>query len=121
MTADQGSAVVEFAVVVPLVIAVLLAGVEVTVLARTQIELTAAAREAAREAATSPDPSRAVKAAQSSLGSRLGPKVRVSVSRPAEVGKPAIVTLVLPHRLAAPLLGGWTVELHARAVMRIER
>jgi hypothetical protein len=55
------------------------------------------------------------------LGPRLGPKVRVAVSRPAEVGKSAVVNLVLPHRLAAPLLGGWTVELRARAVMRVER
>lgn len=121
MKLESGSAVVEFALVVPLVIAILLAGVEVTVLARAQLELTAAAREAAREAATSPDPSHAVAAAQSALGPGLGAKVQVAVSRPAEVGKSAVVTLKLPHQLAAPLLGGWTVELRARAVMRVER
>ncbi len=118
---EQGSAVVEFALVVPLVLVVLLAGVEVTVVARTQLELVNAAREAAREAAANPDPAQAVAAAQRSLGPTLGARVAASVRRPSNVGEPAEVTLRLPHRLAAPLLGGFMVQLRARAVMRVER
>ena len=58
--AERGSAVVEFAFVVPLVLVVLLGAVEVTLVARAQLEVSHAAREGAREAAASPDPSRAV-------------------------------------------------------------
>jgi len=47
----RGSAVVEFALVLPLVLVVLLGAVEVAVVARTQLEVSQAAREGAREAA----------------------------------------------------------------------
>ena len=118
---ERGSAVVEFAIVLPLVLAVLAAGVEVVVLARTQLELVNAAREGARQAATSPDPARAVAAAQEALGAELGPRLRVSVERPDVVGQRATVHLRLQHRMAAALLGGFTVDLRARAAMRVER
>src|SRR3972149_1105349 len=61
---EQGSAVVEFALILPVVVLVLLAVVEVTVVARTQYELVHAAREGARTAATVADPSPAVRAVQ---------------------------------------------------------
>ena len=51
MRLDRGSAVVEFALVLPLLLAVVLASVEVVVLGRVQLELVQAAREGAREAA----------------------------------------------------------------------
>lgn len=121
MSADRGSAVVEFAIVVPLVVAVLAAGVEITVLARTQLELVNAAREGAREAATAPDPARAVAASQAALGPEAAGRLRVAVTRPHVVGERATVSLRLPHRLGGPLFGGWTVELRASATMRVER
>ena len=51
MTRERGSAVVEFALVLPLVLVVLLGIVEVAVVARSEIQLVHAAREGAREAA----------------------------------------------------------------------
>ncbi len=45
MRGGQGSAVVEFALVLPLVLVVLLGAVEVAVVARTQLEVSQAARE----------------------------------------------------------------------------
>ena len=51
---------VEFALVLPLVLLVVFAAVEVAVVARTQLEVVNAAREGAREAATNPDPAAAV-------------------------------------------------------------
>jgi len=56
MTRDRGSAAVEFVLVLPVVLALLLATVEVAVAARVQLEVTQAARQGAREAATTPDP-----------------------------------------------------------------
>ncbi len=111
---------VEFALVLPLVLLVVLAVVEVAVVARTQLEVVNAAREGAREAATNPDPAAAVGVVQHSLGA-AGSRARVQVSRPHVVGERAAVVVRLPHTLAAPLFGGVTVELQARSVMRVER
>ena len=117
---ERGSAVVEFAIVIPVVLALLLALVEVAVAARVRLEVVNAAREGAREAAASPDPTAAVRAARAALGSS-GSDARVSVRRPDVVGQLAEVRVVVPHRVAAPLLGGWEVEIASRAVMRVER
>lgn len=121
MMADRGSAVVEFALVVPLVILVLLATVEIALVARTQLEVSQAAREGAREAAASPDPARAVAVVRQFLGDDLGSRARVSVSRDHQVGGRAEVTVVIRHRLAGGLAAGLTVDLQGRSSMRVER
>jgi Flp pilus assembly protein TadG len=117
---ERGSAVIEFALVLPLVLLLVLAIVEVAVVARTQLEVVNASREGAREAAANPDPAAAVSAVQRSLGA-AGRRAGVQVSRPHVVGERATVLVRLPHTLAAPLFGGVTVELRAKAVMRVER
>lgn len=118
---SRGAAALEFALALPLVLLVLLAVVEMAVVARTQLELVQAAREGAREAATVPDPARAVSAVRAALGPELAARARVSVRRPAVVGGRAEVVVRLPMRLGVPLLGGLPFELRARAVMRVER
>ena len=75
---DRGSAVVEFALVVPLVLLLLLGVVEVGLVARGQLMVISAAREGAREAAATPDPAAAVRAARAALGD-AGSTARVSV------------------------------------------
>ncbi len=112
---------IEFAIVLPLVLLILVAVVEVAVVSRVQLQLVQAAREGARAAATSPDPADAVGAARQALGGDLGRRVRVAVRRPERVGGIALVRLSLSHRVAAPLFGGYSVELAARAAMRVER
>lgn len=112
---------IEFVLVLPVVVLVLLAVVEVTVVARTQYELVHAAREGARTAATVADPSRAVQAVHAALDPEVAGRVRVMVERPGPVGSSAVVTVLLPHRLGARLLGGLEVELRAKSVMRVER
>jgi Flp pilus assembly protein TadG len=118
---ERGSAAVEFALVLPLVLFVLLAVVEVAVAARVQLEVSHAAREGAREAAASPDVERAVAAVRRTLAPDAAGRARVSVSRQHVVGGAAEVVVRLRHRVAAPLFGGFDVMLTARAVMRVER
>ena len=117
---SRGSAVVEFALVVPVVILVLFAVVEIVVVGRTQLELANSAREGARQAATVVDPAAAVAAARAALGPK-GAEARVSVERPHVGGRQAKVAVRLRHRLAAPLFGGVPIDLRAHAVMRVER
>jgi len=117
---QRGSAVVEFALVVPLVLALVLGLVEVALVARTQMEVVNAAREGAREAAASPDPSDAVRAARAALA-ETGTNVRVSVRRPDVVGGLAEVRVTLPYRVGSAFFGGVVVEITAKAVMRVER
>jgi len=112
---------VEFALVVPLVLVVLLAAVEVAVVARAQLEVSQAAREGAREAAATPDPAAAVGAVRRFLGDGLGAQARVSVSRDHVVGGRAEVVVQVPYRVVAPLFGGFTVHLEGRCTMRVER
>lgn len=119
-TLQRGSATVELALLVPLILMLLALLVEVAVVARVQIEMTGAAREGARVAATAPDPARALHAVREALGGRAAEAV-ISVHRPHVIGQPAEVKISLEYRAGLPLLGRLAVPLSARAVMRVER
>ena len=117
---DQGSVTVELALLVPLILLLAAMVIEAAVVARTQIELVAAAREGVRVAATTPDPAVALEAVKRVLGSR-GDEARVNVHRPHVVGAEARVSISLPFRVDLPLLGGPTIPLSASAAMRVEQ
>jgi len=92
---DAGSATVELAAAIPLLVAVTLAMVSVLGLARDQVLAQGAAREAAREAAIGGDPARASAAARAALPN--GRPARVSV---ATVGHNRVrISVELPVRL----------------------
>ena len=112
---------VEFFLVVPLIFLVLVAGVQVTSVARTRIELLGAAREGARVAATTPDPAKAVDAVRSALSVGQRDRARISVTRPGVVGRPATVTVMLQHPLFGSILEDLTVKIQASASMYVER
>lgn len=109
----------EFALVLPAVVLVLVAVLQVVVVARTQLELQHAAKVGVRRAATAPDPSAAVKSAATALEPATAAVARIEVRRPSIVGRPARVTITVPVRLIG--LGGATVRLRASAVMEVER
>ena len=75
---DSGSAVAEFAIVLPLVLVVLVASVELVSVARVQLEVTQAAREGARHAATNVDP------AAGGGGGAVGPPSVAGRRRPGQ-------------------------------------
>jgi len=117
---QRGSATVELALLVPLIILVMGMIVEVALAGRLQIEVVAAAREGARVAATTPDPAAALNAASSALGAR-GADARINVHRPHLMGAEASVTVTLEHHVSIPLLNWVTVPLSATSVMRVEQ
>lgn len=118
---QRGSATIEFVLVLPLIVLVLVACMEVVALARARVVVVAAAREGARVAATHPDPAEAVEAVRTALGETMAATARVSVSRPHVVGRPATVEVDVRRHLAAPLLDSLSVTLAGRATMRVER
>jgi len=119
---DEGQAAVELALVLPLVVTILLAVLQVGLVVRDQVLVVHAAREAARAAAVDPRPEAPTEAARASaplLAERLsvrsdprgvpGSRVRVVVRYRA----PTVVPL------AGAVVGD--VDLEATATMRIER
>lgn len=118
---DGGSVTIEFFLVIPLLIMVLVAGIQVISVARTRIELLGAVREGARVAATTPDPAKAVEAVRSAVAPQERDRVRISVSRPAVVGKPARVTGSMRHLFGFPFPDGFGVDVSATATMLVER
>ncbi len=111
----------EFFLAIPLVVLVLVAGLQVAAVARARLELQGAVREGARVAATSPDPARAVAAVRQALSDELRDRARISVSRPSVVGRPARVTARVRLVLPLPFTGGFEVDLNADASMLVER
>ncbi|MEX1125911.1 MAG: TadE/TadG family type IV pilus assembly protein [Acidimicrobiia bacterium] len=118
---ERGSATVEFFLVLPLVVLVAVASIQVMGIARARLELQAAARDGARVAATTPDPSRAVDSVMAALAPEVRERARISVERPDRVGVPAQVTVRLRHLLGVPFPAGMGVDLTATASMRTER
>lgn len=100
---DAGSATVELAAAIPLLVAVTLAMVGVIGLARDQVLAQGAAREAVREAAMGGDPARAAAAARAALPAGRSATVTVAAAGAGRVR----VVVGLPVKLpfgARPVL-----------------
>jgi Flp pilus assembly protein TadG len=112
---------VELFLVLPVVILVVVASLQVVNVARARLELQMAARDGARVAATTPDPARAVEAVLAALPPGMRDGARVSVQRPSRVGAMATVTVSLRYLLGRPFPSDLGVDLSVRATMRTER
>jgi hypothetical protein len=112
---------VELFLVLPIVILVVVASLQLVGVARARIELQGAVREGARVAATTPDPAKAVEAVLAALPPLMRDRARVSVERPARVGAVASVTATVRHLIGRPFPATLGVDLVARATMRTER
>jgi TadE-like protein len=115
---ERGQATVEFALVLPLIIFGLLAILQVGLVVRDQIAVVHAAREAARAASVDRDPDRAVGAAR-----RVLARADVHVGPRPAVGQSITVDVSYHDRTDVPVVGVLfpDLDLHARAVMRVER
>ena len=112
-TTESGSAVVEFALVMPLLLLVALALVQVAVVGRDRLVVEHAARAGAREAAVDPDDA-TVRATALGEAAALDPALLdVAVERASSFGDPALVRVVYDVPVAVPL-AGWLVPSSIR-------
>ncbi len=116
---EDGQSTVEFALVLPLVLILILGLLQVGVLARDQIMVQGAAREGVREAIVTPDQGAIAAAARDAAP---GLKLDVRVTRGTERGDPAKVDISAPPAklpIVGEIVGG--LNLTASATMRMEK
>jgi Flp pilus assembly protein TadG len=119
---DAGQATVELALVLPLVASLLLAIIQAGVLARDQLLVTHAAREAVRAAAVDDDPAAARRAAEQA-GPLAADRLDTEVDERGQVGGRVKVVVRYHAPTRIPLVGALVddVVLDASATMRVER
>lgn len=116
---EKGQSTVEFALVLPIVLILILGLLQVGVLARDQIMVLGAAREGVREAIVTPDQGAITAAAR---GAAPGLNLNVQISRGTERGEPAKVNVSAPPAklpIVGEIVGGLTLK--ASATMRMEK
>ena len=120
---QRGSAAVEFALLLPIVLLLLLAFVQVGVLATDQLLLTQASRAGAREAAVQASEEAVVDAVRAAAVGLDGGRIDVDVTWSGQRGAPVSVSLAYDVPTAG-VLAGWllpdAVTLRATATMRQE-
>ena len=120
---DRGSAAVEFALVLPLILTVALALLQVGLIAKDQLVLTGAARAGAREGAVTSDDESVRAAALDAAVSLERRSIDVTVHRGGERGAPVTVTVLYRVPIVVPIVR-WlfpsAVELSSTATMRQE-
>lgn len=114
----RGQATVELALGLPLVMLLLMLVLQVGLVARDQVAVVHAAREAARAASVDPEPRAALEAARRTLGS-----ADVDVAPRPDVGEELRVEVRYRSRTRVPIVGRLLPDplLRAHAVMRVER
>ena len=118
--AEGAQATVEFALVLPLLMALIWLGVESSVLLRDQVLVTHGAREAARSSAVGLSPSDAAEAGRSRAG--LGRDLVIDVVSGGTAGATTVATARLAEAGRLPLVGRLVPRLEVRAsvTMRVE-
>ncbi len=113
----------EFALVLPLLMVMVLALLQVGLLVKDQLIVIGAARAGAREAAVSRDDRRARDAAVNAAVTLRSQRVEVNVRRDGGVGTAVVVTVLYRAFVVVPFVE-WlfpsTVHLRASATMRQE-
>lgn len=117
-SSDDGAAMVEFAILLPILLLLLMGMVEFSRAYNAQITLTQASREGARVLAITKDSGQAIAATEDVAGTTLDVgQLTVSTSA-CNSGDPTSVTATYPFIYDIPLYGTATLNLTATGVMR---
>jgi Flp pilus assembly protein TadG len=118
---DGGQATVEAALVLPVVVLLLLAVVQVGLVVRAQILVIHTAREAARAAAVNPDPD-AARTAADDASTLEASRLHVAVTGRNGTGSRVRVDVTYTMPTDVPIVGALLgdLELHGEATMRVE-
>ena len=120
---ERGSATVEFVLVLPLVLTVAVAILQLGLLVKDQLIVQESARAGARQASVSTDDATVIQAADDAAPSLEGAKLDVSVQRDPGAGAPVSVSVTYHAEVTLPIIS-WlfpsTVDLSSTAVMRGE-
>jgi Flp pilus assembly protein TadG len=118
-----GSATLEFALVLPIVLVMSLAVLQVGILVKDQLVVVESARAGAREASVNPDDTAAERAATGSASSLDPARLDVGVQRSGGAGTAVSVAVTYHAPIAIPVVA-WlfppSIDLAATAVMRQE-
>jgi Flp pilus assembly protein TadG len=120
---EQGSAAVEFALVLPLVLILALALLQVGLLVNDRLIVQGAARAGAREGAVTTDDAAVRQAALDATGSLDQSRIDVSILRSEGAGAPVTVRVTYHAAVSIPLVD-WlfrsAIDLSESATMRQE-
>jgi hypothetical protein len=118
---EEGQAAVELALVLPMLVGMALLVLQVALVVRDQVLVTAAAREAARQAAVDPAPG-AARAGAASATRLDTDRLDVELQHGGEPGEQLTVVVRYRSPTVVPLVGSLIgdVTLSSRAVMRVE-
>ena len=115
---DRGAALVEFAIILPLLILLVFGTIEFGRAYNAKVTLTHAAREGVRKLAITKDPAAAETAAIDAASSTLD-QAQITVSQTSCFpGDPVELTVAYPFSYDVPLLGAGTLNLTSTGVMR---
>jgi Flp pilus assembly protein TadG len=119
---SRGSATVEFALVLPLVLTMALVIVQLGILVKDQLIVVESARAGARQASVDDDQAAQQAAAEAAISLDPG-RLVVSVQRESGAGSPVAVSVLYHAPVVVPLVS-WllprTVDLSSTATMRQE-
>jgi Flp pilus assembly protein TadG len=117
---EDAQATVEFALVLPLLFAMIWLGVEASLLLRDQVLVTHAAREAARSSAVGMTAAEAADAGRARTD--LGSLVVIDVASGGAAGDTTVATAHLPEAGRLPMIGRLVpgLEVRASVTMRVE-
>jgi|SRR5919106_696217 Flp pilus assembly protein TadG len=115
---EGGAAMVEFAIVLPLILLLILGMVEFSRAYNAQITLTQASREGARVLAITKDSTQAITATETVAGTTLDTTQLNVTTTACNSGDPTSVTASYPFTYEIAFFGTATITLEATGVMR---
>ncbi len=115
---ESGAAMVEMAIVLPLLLLLVFGIIELGRLYNSQVTLTHAAREGIRDYAIFQDPVQAEDTARQAVSATFDPAPMVITTSACDPGDPTTMTITYPFRLRIPFVGDNIITIVTEGVMR---